>query len=174
MRCPGVISDAARAQGALHEAEALSDQALTAGAGLGFGRHNFAISGLRTVALLALERHDLAAAAEVNERILGMLGGGRPAFDYLAQLDGARIWAAGGKLDEALTSLPAARLALRSPHHVAKEWADRYAGVFDNGWDAYRVGSSPVRRNWAWSPPPPSCRATIRTCPSGSRSRPVP
>ena len=91
MRCPGVISDAARAQGALHEAEALSDQALTAGAGLGFGRHNFAISGLRTVALLALERHDLAAAAEVNERILGMLGGGRPAFDYLAQLDGLNL-----------------------------------------------------------------------------------
>jgi Sulfatase len=24
------------------------------------------------------------------------------------------------------------------PHHVAKEWADRYAGQFDDGWDAYR------------------------------------
>ncbi len=28
--------------------------------------------------------------------------------------------------------------ATHAPHHVAKEWADRYAGRFDNGWDAYR------------------------------------
>jgi arylsulfatase len=25
-----------------------------------------------------------------------------------------------------------------APHHVAKEWADRYKGKFDEGWDAYR------------------------------------
>ncbi len=25
-----------------------------------------------------------------------------------------------------------------APHHVAKQWADRYAGKFDEGWDAYR------------------------------------
>ena len=25
-----------------------------------------------------------------------------------------------------------------APHHVPKEWADRYAGKFDGGWDAYR------------------------------------
>jgi arylsulfatase len=25
-----------------------------------------------------------------------------------------------------------------APHHVAKEWADRYKGQFDDGWDAYR------------------------------------
>jgi arylsulfatase len=25
-----------------------------------------------------------------------------------------------------------------APHHVAKEWADRYKGMFDAGWDAYR------------------------------------
>ena len=28
--------------------------------------------------------------------------------------------------------------ATHSPHHVAREWADRYAGMFDEGWDAYR------------------------------------
>ncbi len=28
--------------------------------------------------------------------------------------------------------------ATHAPHHVAKEWADRYKGVFDDGWDAYR------------------------------------
>ena len=28
--------------------------------------------------------------------------------------------------------------ATHAPHHVPREWADRYAGVFDDGWDAYR------------------------------------
>jgi arylsulfatase len=25
-----------------------------------------------------------------------------------------------------------------APHHIFKEWADKYKGVFDDGWDAYR------------------------------------
>ena len=29
--------------------------------------------------------------------------------------------------------------AMHSPHHVPKEWADRYQGKFDAGWDAYRL-----------------------------------
>jgi arylsulfatase A-like enzyme len=28
--------------------------------------------------------------------------------------------------------------ATHAPHHVGKEWADRYKGAFDDGWDAYR------------------------------------
>ena len=28
--------------------------------------------------------------------------------------------------------------ATHAPHHVPKEWADRYKGAFDDGWDAYR------------------------------------
>ena len=28
--------------------------------------------------------------------------------------------------------------ATHAPHHVPKEWADKYAGPFDDGWDAYR------------------------------------
>jgi arylsulfatase len=28
--------------------------------------------------------------------------------------------------------------ATHAPHHVAKEWADRYTGRFDSGWDVYR------------------------------------
>lgn len=28
--------------------------------------------------------------------------------------------------------------AMHAPHHVPKEWADRYKGMFDDGWDAYR------------------------------------
>jgi arylsulfatase len=27
--------------------------------------------------------------------------------------------------------------AAHGPHHVAKDWADRYQGAFDDGWDAY-------------------------------------
>jgi arylsulfatase len=28
--------------------------------------------------------------------------------------------------------------AMHSPHHVPKEWADKYKGKFDGGWDVYR------------------------------------
>ena len=79
---------------------------------------------LRTAALLAFERRELATAARLTEDILGMLGGGRPHFGYFAQLDRARIWAAGGNLDEALASLPAARTALKSDRSVLLAQAD--------------------------------------------------
>ena len=114
--CPGVISQAAFLEGALDEAGALAASTLTAARRLHFDRHYFNFHALRTTALLALERGDLAAAAEPVERALEMVGGARPAFNYLAQLDRARIWAAGGNLDEALASLPAARSALKSDH----------------------------------------------------------
>jgi LuxR family maltose regulon positive regulatory protein len=122
--CPGVISQAAFIEGALEEAGALADSALTAARRLHFDRHYFNFHTLRTRALLALERGDLAAAAEPVERALEMVGSARPAFNYLAQLDRARIWAAGGSLDQALASLPAARSALKSDHSVLLAWAD--------------------------------------------------
>jgi arylsulfatase len=28
--------------------------------------------------------------------------------------------------------------AIHGPHHIRKEWADKYKGKFDDGWDAYR------------------------------------
>jgi arylsulfatase A-like enzyme len=28
--------------------------------------------------------------------------------------------------------------AMHAPHHVRKEWADKYKGMFDDGWEAYR------------------------------------
>ena len=28
--------------------------------------------------------------------------------------------------------------AMHAPHHVPQEWADKYKGQFDDGWDAYR------------------------------------
>ena len=27
---------------------------------------------------------------------------------------------------------------MHAPRHVPKEWADKYMGKFDTGWDAYR------------------------------------
>ena len=122
--CPGVISQAAFLEGALEEAGALAASALTAARRLHFDHHYFNFHALRTTALLALERGDLAAATEPVERALEMVSGARPAFNYLAQLDRARIWAAGGNFDEALASLPAARSALKSDHSVLLPMAD--------------------------------------------------
>jgi arylsulfatase len=28
--------------------------------------------------------------------------------------------------------------AMHAPHHVPKEWADKYKGKFDDGWDVFR------------------------------------
>jgi LuxR family transcriptional regulator, maltose regulon positive regulatory protein len=122
--CPGVISQAAYLEGALEEAGSLAAGALAAARRLRFDRHYFNFHALRTTALLALERRDLAAAAEPVERVLEIVSGTRPAFNYLAQLDRARIWAAGGNHDEALASLPAARSALKSDHSVLLAGAD--------------------------------------------------
>jgi LuxR family transcriptional regulator, maltose regulon positive regulatory protein len=122
--CPGVISQAAFLEGALDEAGVLATGALAAAARLDFDRHYFNFHALRTTALLALERGDLVAATEPLERALEMAGGARPSFNYLAQLDRARIWAAGGNLDEALASLPAARSALKSDRFALLPMAD--------------------------------------------------
>ena len=122
--CPGVISQARLLEGALEEAGVLADSALTAARRLHFDRHYFNFHALRTTALLALERGDLAAAAEPVERALEIVGSARPVFNYLAQLDRARIWAAGGSLDQALASLPATRSALRSDQSVLLAGAD--------------------------------------------------
>jgi LuxR family transcriptional regulator, maltose regulon positive regulatory protein len=122
--CPGVISQAAFLEGNLHEAAILAARTHAAARRLHFERHYFSFHALRTTALLALERSDLDAAAVPVERALAIASGARPAFNYLAQLDRARIWAAGGDLDQALASLPAARAALKSDHSVLLTEAD--------------------------------------------------
>ena len=122
--CPGLISQAAFIEGALEEAGVLAASTVTAARRLHFDHHYFGMYALRTTGLLALERHDLAAAAEPVERVLEIVSDARPAFNYLAQLDRARIWAAGGNHDEALASLPAARAALKSDHSILLAEAD--------------------------------------------------
>jgi arylsulfatase A-like enzyme len=42
---------------------------------------------------------------------------------------------------------------LHGPHHVMKEWADKYAGKFDDGWDAYRERVFHRAKEMGWIPP---------------------
>jgi arylsulfatase A-like enzyme len=41
---------------------------------------------------------------------------------------------------------------LHAPHHVMKEWADKYAGKFDDGWDAYRERVFARAKEKGWIP----------------------
>ncbi|ULE31812.1 arylsulfatase [Mycobacterium sp. IDR2000157661] len=49
---------------------------------------------------------------------------------------------------------------LHGPHHIMKEWADRYAGQFDDGWDAYRERVFARAKGKGWIPQ--DCRLTER------------
>lgn len=42
--------------------------------------------------------------------------------------------------------------AIHGPHHIMREWADKYAGEFDDGWDAYRERSFAGAKAAGWVP----------------------
>ncbi|WP_127794696.1 arylsulfatase [Agromyces sp. LHK192] len=42
--------------------------------------------------------------------------------------------------------------AIHGPHHIMKEWADRYSGAFDDGWDAYREQAFAGAKSAGWIP----------------------
>ena len=42
--------------------------------------------------------------------------------------------------------------AIHGPHHVMKEWADKYKGKFDDGWDAYRERVFQRAKERGWIP----------------------
>ena len=42
--------------------------------------------------------------------------------------------------------------AVHGPHHIFKEWADKYKGKFDNGWDAYRERVFARQKQLGWIP----------------------
>jgi arylsulfatase A-like enzyme len=42
--------------------------------------------------------------------------------------------------------------AVHGPHHVAKEWADKYKGKFSDGWDAYRERVFFRQKEMDWIP----------------------
>jgi arylsulfatase A-like enzyme/uncharacterized membrane protein len=90
----------------------------------------------------------------------GFLSGAAGQYDPLVSLDNTNIGVPEGKdyyfpddlTDKAVEWLHAVRAqdadkpwflyystgCAHAPHHVAKEWADKYKGVFDDGWDVYR------------------------------------
>jgi arylsulfatase A-like enzyme len=41
---------------------------------------------------------------------------------------------------------------LHGPHHIMKEWADKYEGKFDDGWDAYRERVFHRAKEMGWIP----------------------
>ena len=94
------------------------------------------------------------------DRYWGFLSGAAGQYDPLLTLDNTNIGVPEDKdyyfpddlTDKAVEWLHAVRAqdpdrpwflyystgCAHAPHHVAKEWADKYKGVFDAGWDAYR------------------------------------
>jgi arylsulfatase len=42
--------------------------------------------------------------------------------------------------------------AIHGPHHIMKEWADKYKGKFDDGWDAYRDRVFKRAKEKGWIP----------------------
>ena len=42
--------------------------------------------------------------------------------------------------------------AVHGPHHVAKEWADKYQGRFDDGWEALRKETFERQKEMGWIP----------------------
>jgi arylsulfatase len=42
--------------------------------------------------------------------------------------------------------------AIHGPHHIMKEWADKYVGKFDDGWDAYRERAFEGAKAKGWIP----------------------
>lgn len=49
---------------------------------------------------------------------------------------------------------------LHGPHHIMKEWADKYSGKFDDGWDAYRERVHARAKDKGWIPQ--DCELTPR------------
>ncbi len=104
--------------GHLTDANAAVGAAAEVAERLGFERHFFAVDYLRVQAGLALERRDLDTAEHRTEQALSITEHQRPIFEYLALLDRAAIWAARGRVADALATVDSARAVLsgtRSP-----------------------------------------------------------
>ena len=42
--------------------------------------------------------------------------------------------------------------AVHGPHHIFQEWADKYKGKFDDGWDKYRERVFARQKELGWIP----------------------
>ncbi len=56
--------------------------------------------------------------------------------------------------------------ASHGPHQVSKEWADKYKGKFDDGWDAYRERAFKRQKELGWIPQNAKLTARPDTLPS--------
>ena len=52
------------------------------------------------------------------------------------------------------------------PHHIFKEWADKYKGKFDDGWDAYRERVFKRQKELGWIPANTQLTPRDKTMPS--------
>jgi len=52
------------------------------------------------------------------------------------------------------------------PHHIFKEWADKYKGKFDDGWDAYRERVFKRQKEMGWIPANTQLTPRDKTMPS--------
>jgi len=110
--------------GRLAEAAEAARAADTDAKRLGFEQHPFAVDYLRVLAGAALEQRDLDTAEHLTERALSISERFRPVFAFLALLDRAGIWAARGRIDDALATVDAARLVLAGTKSVLLARAD--------------------------------------------------
>ena len=109
---PGARALAWFEAGRLSEAADAAAAACADAGRLGFDQHFFAADCLRVLAGLALEQRDLDTAEYLTEQALSISEQRRPAFEFLALLDRAGIWAARGQVREALASIEGTRPVL--------------------------------------------------------------
>jgi LuxR family transcriptional regulator, maltose regulon positive regulatory protein len=121
---PGARAVAWLEAGQLAQAADAAASAQAEAGRLGFGQHFFAVNYLRALAGLALEHRDLDAAEHLTEQALSISERGWPAFQFLALLDRAEIWAARGQVRDALTSIETARLVPAGAGPVLRARAD--------------------------------------------------
>ena len=55
---------------------------------------------------------------------------------------------------------------IHGPHHIMKEWADKYKGKFDDGWDAYRERAFKRAKEKGWIPAKTQLTPRHETMPS--------
>ena len=137
--------------GRIAEAGAAARAAQADARRLGFEQHPFAVDYLRTLAGAALERRDLDAAEHLTERALSIPERGRPAFEFLALLDRAGIWAARGQIRDALATVETARRVLAGTTSVLLARADEAEALLRLSLDDLRspaelAGRLPARR----------------------------
>ena len=63
--------------------------------------------------------------------------------------------------------------AIHGPHHIMKEWADKYRGKFDDGWDAYRERVFRRAKEKGWIPVNAQLTSRHETMPSWDSAKPA-